>query len=291
MKKILGMVDDNSVTHFLSVELNGIDEVCSAIDDSFSYKIDRTISCEVLNRKLYSLGKYQDDILHGRAQVLKASIVKIDKKQQKDNFIDEVDPDIRMGLVNVSLLYPSQISKIIKNTFYDDVTYGEYKLIDLTDLAKFANKISKTKNNFSYDGTIDAKVGEFSSASYYNYLKDTTANKPIWLNKKERQLTSERVTDIFQCVSECLDIKYLGSSCLDDSSSIEKEKMNRFALRNGDALKSFELSPLLSKILNTLSGIEQYRDISYFNISLPNYLLDGKLYDENEKSLAKSKKM
>ena len=45
MKKILGMVDDNSVTHFLSVELNGIDEVCSAIDDSFSYKIDRTISC------------------------------------------------------------------------------------------------------------------------------------------------------------------------------------------------------------------------------------------------------
>ena len=83
------MVDDNSVTHFLSVELNGIDEVCSAIDDSFSYKIDRTISCEVLNRKLYSLGKYQDDILHGRAQVLKASIVKIDKKQQKDNFIDE----------------------------------------------------------------------------------------------------------------------------------------------------------------------------------------------------------
>lgn len=67
--------------------------------------------------------------------------------------------------------------------------------------------------------------------------------------------------------------------------------MNRFALRNGDALKSFELSPLLSKILNTLSGIEQYRDISYFNISLPNYLLDGKLYDENEKSLAKSKKM
>ena len=170
MKKILGMVDDNSVTHFLSVELNGIDEVCSAIDDSFSYKIDRTISCEVLNRKLYSLGKYQDDILHGRAQVLKASIVKIDKKQQKDNFIDEVDPDIRMGLVNVSLLYPSQISKIIKNTFYDDGTYGEYKLIDLTDLAKFANKISKTKNNFSYDGTIDAKVGEFLSAGYYNYF-------------------------------------------------------------------------------------------------------------------------
>ena len=172
MKKILGMVDDNSVTHFLSVELNGIDEVCSAIDDSFSYKIDRTISCEVLNRKLYSLGKYQDDILHGRAQVLKASIVKIDKKQQKDNFIDEVDPDIRMGLVNVSLLYPSQISKIIKNTFYDDGTYGEYKLIDLTDLAKLANKISKTKNNFSYDGTIDAKVGEFSSAGYYNYLNE-----------------------------------------------------------------------------------------------------------------------
>lgn len=196
-----------------------------------------------------------------------------------------------MGLVNVSLLYPSQISKIIKNTFYDDGTYGEYKLIDLTDLAKFANKISKTKNNFSYDGTIDAKVGEFSSASYYNYLKDTTANKPIWLNQKERQLTSERVTDIFQCVSECLDIKYLGSSCLDDSSSIEKEKMNRFALRNGDALKSLELSPLLSRILNTLSEVEQYRDISYFNISLPNYLLDGKLYDEAEKSLAKSKKM
>ena len=188
MKKILGMVDNNSVTHFLSVELNGIDEVCSAIDDSFSYKIDRTISCEVLNRKLYSLGKYQDDILHGRAQVLKASIVKIDKKQQKDNFIDEVDPDIRMGLVNVSLLYPSQISKIIKNTFYDDGTYGEYKLIDLTDLAKFANKISKTKNNFSYDGTIDAKVGEFSSAGYYNYLKIRLLINQYGLIKKKDNL-------------------------------------------------------------------------------------------------------
>ena len=129
------------------------------------------------------------------------------------------------------------------------------------------------------------------SAGYYNYLKDTTANKPIWLNKKERQLTSEMVTDIFQCVSECLDIKYLGSSFLDDSSSLETEKMNRFALRNSDALKSLELSPLLSRILNTLSEVEQYRDISYFNISLPNYLLDGKLYGENEKSLAKSKKM
>lgn len=41
MKKILGMVDDNSVTHFLSVELNGIDEVCSAIDDSFGKKFNK----------------------------------------------------------------------------------------------------------------------------------------------------------------------------------------------------------------------------------------------------------
>lgn len=93
-----------------------------------------------------------------------------------------------MGLVNVSLVYPSQISKIIKNTFYDDGTYGEYKLIDLTDLAKFANKISKTKNNFSYDGTIDAKVGEFLSAGYYNYLKIRLLINQYGLIKKKDNL-------------------------------------------------------------------------------------------------------
>lgn len=291
MKKILGMVDNNSVAHFFLVELNGMDDVYSVVDESFSYKVDRTISCEVLNRKLYSLGKYQDDILHNRAQVLRASIVKVDRKQKKDNFIDEVDPDIRMGLVNVSLLYPSQISKIIKNTFYEDGTYGEYKLIDLTDLAKLANKISKMRNTFSYDGTIDEKVDKFSNTDYYNYLKEKTANRSIWINNKERQLTSNRVADIFQCISECLDIKYLGSSSIDNYSNLEIEKMNRFALRNSDALKVPELSALFNKCLCTLSKEEQYKDISYEDISLPNYLLDGKLYNEDYKKLAKMKKM
>lgn len=67
--------------------------------------------------------------------------------------------------------------------------------------------------------------------------------------------------------------------------------MNRFALRNSDALKVPELSALFNKCLCTLSKEEQYKDISYEDISLPNYLLDGKLYNEDYKKLAKMKKM
>lgn len=288
MKKILGVAGSKDA-HFYEVEVEDLESLCSLLDYNLSCRLDETVTCEFLNKKPYTLGKYQNDIQSGRVKVLQSKIEKIDKKKSKgSNFYDDEDLDIRLGLVNVSLLYPSQIEAVVRNTFGRDNKYLMYQALNLTDLIKVANKICGIRNDFDYDATLDGKIDAVSNPSYLPYLKYQAANKEIWLNDNEGRISSDQFTNIIEVICSHISIRYLGGVNIKYEDDIETEKLKRFAIRNSKIWNMPEFRPLVNMIASV--EIDRTKDIRDMNISLPDCLLDGR-FPEDIKILAKKQEM
>lgn len=284
MKKILGVAGSKDA-HFYELEVEDLESLCSLLDNNLSCRLDETVICEFLNRKPYTLGKYQNDIQSGRAKVLKSKIEKIGKKESKAfNYYDDDNFDIRFGLVNVSLLYPSQIEKVVRNTFCRKNKYLMYQALNLTDLIKIANKICGICNDFDYDATLDGKIDTVNNPYHIPYLKYQAANKEIWLNDKEGRITSNQFTNIIELICSHISIRYLGGVNIEYEDDIETEKLKRFAIRNKKILTMPEFSPLVNMI--TSVEIDRTKDIRDIDINLPDCLLDGR-FPEDIKMLVK----
>ena len=242
MRKVFGIADKN---HAYFYEMNTNDEINKIIEqlnDSFYMQKKDIVLCDFYDNKVHNYGKYQQDINNGYASVIDTHVMHIDKRT---NGLSRMNNNPCFGVIELTIIYQSQISQIIKNTFSTEYCVEQYKAIDFTDMMKVVNSIDNIPNTFTCDSVVDKRF-KYMNTNFSCNLDDV--NKKQFLNEKEKGISLDEYYDIISNVANNSSFKLVAVYDLEKTYNEEIENMKRYAIRNSKLIEMPIFNPILTKI-------------------------------------------
>ena len=244
MKKVFG-ISDNKYAYFYELEIDNLKEIVSEINNRFFIQKKDIVLCDFYNQEVHNYGRYQKDINNGYANVMDTKIMHIDKKNCG---ISLLPSNPCFGIIELTITYPSQISKIIKNTFSTDYYSEQYKIIDFTDMIKVVNAIDNIPNDFKYDSIVDKRLKYINTGFNYNNKDATDINKNIFLNEKEKSMALNDYYSIITKLTDNMKFRLVATYDLKEVYNEEIENMKRYAIRNSKLIEMPIFNSLLKKL-------------------------------------------
>lgn len=244
MKKVFG-ISDNKYAYFYELEIDNLDDIVSELDERFFMQKKDVVLCDFYNHEVHNCGRYQKDINNGYANVIDTKIMHIDKRNCGASL---VPTNPRFGVIELTITYPSQVSKIIKNTFNTKYYSEQYKIIDFTDMIKVVNAIDSIPNDFKYDSVVDKRLKYMNIGFSYNVKDATNINKDIFLNEKEKGMALNDYYSIITRLADNMKFKLVATYSLNEEYNEEIENMKRYAVRNSKLIEM----PIFNSILKKL---------------------------------------
>ncbi len=244
MKKVFG-ISSAKYAYFYELEIDNLDDITKDIDKRFTIEKKDIVLCDFYNYQVHNYGRYQSDINNGYASVIDTNIMHIDRR----NFgipINNSNPCF--GVIEIVIKYPSQISRIIKNTFNTDYYDEQYKIIDFTDMIKVVNAIDNIPNSFKYDSIVDKRLRYMNTTFRYNLKDAKNINKEVFLNKKEKEMSLHEYYNIISKLSNNMKFKLVATYDLNKVYNEQIENMKRYAIRNSKLIEM----PIFNSIIRKL---------------------------------------
>lgn len=256
MKKVFG-ISDNKYAYFYELEIDNLDDIVSTLAARFFIPKKDVVLCDFYNQEVHNYGRYQNDINNGYANVIKTTIMHIDKRNCG---ISLAPSNPCFGVIELTITYPSQISRIVKNTFNTEYYNEQYKIIDFTDMIKIVNAIDKVPNNFTYDSVVDKKLKYMNTSFNYNHKNATDVNKKIYLNPKEKDMSLDDYYDIISALADNMRFKLVATYSMDNTYNEEIENMKRYAYRNSKLIEMPIFNPILKKLQVPVNENENFKN-------------------------------
>ena len=244
MKKVFG-ISDSKYAYFYEIEIDNLDDIVSELDDRFFMQKKDIVLCDFYNHEVHNYGRYQNDINNGYANVIDTKIMHIDKRNCG---ISLAPTNPRFGVIELTITYPSQVSKIIKNTFNTDYYSEQYKVIDFTDMIKVVNAIDNIPNDFKYDSVVDKRLKYMNTGFNYNKKDAPDINKDIFLNEKEKGMALNDYYNVITKLADNMRFKLVATYSLNEEYNEEIENMKRYAVRNSKLIEMPIFNSLLKKL-------------------------------------------
>lgn len=244
MKMVFGIADEKNA-YFYEVEANNnIYEIISELDSKFYVQKKDVVLCDFYDNKVHNYGKYQDDIINGYANVIDVRTMHIDNRTTG---LSRINNNPHFGVIELTISYRSQISRVIKNTFSKDYCSEQYKALDFTDMIKIVNSIDGIPNTFTYDSVVDKRFKYMNTS--FSYTKNARdVNEKLFLNEKEKDISLDEYYEIISKVVDNTKFKLVATYALEKTYNEEIENMKRYAIRNSKLIEMPIFNPILKKI-------------------------------------------
>lgn len=251
MKKVFGIADSKYAYFYEMDNSKEIDEIIKYVNDTYKIEKKDIVLCDFYDNKVHNYGKYQDDINNGNASVVDVRIMHIDKRTTG---LSRINTNPCFGVIELNIVYQSQISKIIKNTFGTEYYSEQYKPIDFTEMMKVVNSIDNIPNTFTYDSVVDKRLRYMNLGFKCNLDEILDINKKQYLNEKEKGMSLDEYYEIISSIADNTKFRLVATYDLNKQYNEEIENMKRYALRNSKLIEMPIFNPILRKLqvpLNT----------------------------------------
>lgn len=256
MRKIFGISDAKNA-YFYELEIDNLDDIVSTLAARFFMPKKDVVLCDFYNQEVHNYGRYQNDISRGYANVIKTKIMHIDKRNCG---ISLAPSNPCFGVIELTITYPSQISRIVKNTFNTDYYGEQYKILDFTNMMKIVNAIDKIPNDFTYDSVVDKKLRYMNTSFNYDSKNALDVNKELFLNPKEKNISLDDYYGIITTLADNMKFKLVATYSLNNTYNEEIENMKRYALRNSKLIEMPIFNPILKKLQVPVNESEYFKN-------------------------------
>lgn len=252
MKKVFGIAD-SKYAYFYEMNTNEeLDRIIENLKDDYYMQKKDIVLCDFYDNKVHNYGRYQNDINNGYANVIDVRIMHIDKRTTG---LSRINSNPCFGVIELTITYPSQISRIVKNTFKSDYFSEQYKPIDFTDMIKVVNSIDEIPNSFISDSVVDKRF-RYMNTNFNNDLDINDVNKTLFLNEKEKGMSLDDYYDVISNIADNTTFKLVATYDLEKNYNQEIENMKRYAIRNSKLIEMPIFNPILKKLQVQLTSDE-----------------------------------
>ena len=254
MKKVFGIAD-SKYAYFYEMNTNEkIDEIIDELNDTFYMQKKDIVLCDFYDNKVHNYGKYQSDINSGYANVIDTRVMHIDKRTTG---LSRINSNPCFGVIELTITYQSQISKILKNTFKADYCNEQYKPVDFTDMIRVVNSIDDIPNTFTYDAIVDKRF-RYMNTSFSSNPSTNDVNENLFLNEKEKGMSLDDYYDIISTIADNTTFKLVATYDLEKTYNEEIENMKRYAVRNSKLIEMPIFNSILKKLQVKVSTEESF---------------------------------